>query len=323
MKAVVYDTYGPPDVLQLREIEEPEVGDTDVLVRVRAAAANPLDWYAFTGTPLVTRPGLGLKKPKRARLGADLAGVVDRVGKDVTRFKPGDEVFGTAKGSFAELVAVGERGAIVTKPANLSFEAAAAVPVAGLTALQGLRDKGEARAGQQVLINGAAGGVGTFAVQIAKVLDTEVTAVCSTRNVDLARSLGADRVIDYTSQDFTLDSQRYDLVLDIAGSRPWSELKRVLRRDATVVIIGGPKASRMFGPIGHLVGTALASLPSSQKATFFISKEDADDLDTLREMIETSKLHPVVEKTYPLSQVPEAMTYLGTGHVKGKLVITI
>ncbi len=323
MRAIVYDSYGPPDVLQLREVADPAAGQTDILVRVRAASANPLDWYAFTGTPLVVRPGFGLRKPDGARLGADLAGVVDAVGKDVTRFKPGDEVYGTGKGSFAELALVAQEGALAAKPANLSFEEAAAVPVAGLTALQGLRDKGGAQAGQQVLINGAAGGVGTFAVQIAKTFDTEVTAVCSTRNVDLIRSLGADRVIDYTSQDFTRDSGRYDLVLDIAGSRPWSELKRVLRRDATVVIIGGPKTSRMFGPIGHLFGTALASLPSSQKATFFISKEGADDLDTLRGMIEAGKLKPVVEKTYPLSRVPEAMTYLSTGHVRGKLVIAI
>jgi NADPH:quinone reductase-like Zn-dependent oxidoreductase len=205
----------------------------------------------------------------------------------------------------------------------MSFEEAAAVPVAALTALQGARDKGGIEAGHQVLVNGAAGGVGTFAVQVAKAHDTVVTAVCSTRNVELVRSLGADRVIDYTSQDFTRDSQRFDLVLDIAGSRPWSELKRVMRPDATLVIIGGPKASRAFGPLGHLLGTKLASVLASQKVTFFISKEGAEDLLTLTEMIEAGKIKPVVEKTYPLDQVPEALNYLGTGHVEGKLVITI
>jgi NADPH:quinone reductase-like Zn-dependent oxidoreductase len=323
MKAIVYDTYGPPDVLQVRDVEEPSLGDTDVLVRVRAASVNPLDWYAVTGTPLITRSWFGLKKPVGSRLGADLAGVVEAVGNGVTRFQPGDEVYGTGKGSLAELIVVGEGVSIAPKPPNLSFEDAAAVPVAALTALQGLRDKGGARAGQQVLINGAAGGVGTFAVQIAKAYDTQVTAVCSTRNVDLVGSLGADRVIDYARQDFTRDSQRFDLVLDIAGSRPWSELKRVLRPDATLVIIGGPKDSRMFGPLGHLVGTKLTSVTASQGTSFFISKENVDDLMTLSEMIEAGQIKPVVEKTYPLDQVPDALTYLGTGHVSGKLVITI
>jgi NADPH:quinone reductase-like Zn-dependent oxidoreductase len=323
MKAIVYDTYGPPEVLQLREVEDPDVGDTYVLVRVRAASINALDWYAVTGTPLIARPGFGLKKPDGVGLGVDLAGVIEKVGSGVTRFRPGDEVFGTAKGTCAELVAVAEDGPIVAKPANLSFEEAAAVPVAGLTALQGARDKGGIQAGQQVLINGAAGGVGTFAVQVAKAYDTTVTAVCSTRNVDLVRSLGADRVIDYSSQDFTRDSQRFDLALDIAGSRPWSELKRVLRPDATLVIIGGPKASRAFGPLGHLLGTKLASVFASQKVTFFISKEGAKDLLTLKEMLEAGKIKPAVEEAYPLDRVPEALTYLGTGHVQGKLVITI
>jgi NADPH:quinone reductase-like Zn-dependent oxidoreductase len=323
MKAIVYDSYGPPDVLEVREVEEPDVGDTDVLIRVRAASVNPLDWYAVTGTPLITRSGFGLKKPEGSRLGADLAGVVEAVGSGVTRFRPGDEVYGTGKGSLTELIVVGEGVSIAPKPASLSFEEAAAVPVAALTALQGLQDKGGVRAGQQVLINGAAGGVGTFAVQIAKAYDTVVTAVCSTRNVDLVGSIGADQVIDYTRQDFTRASQRFDLMLDIAGTRPWSELKRVLRPDATLVIIGGPKTSRTFGPLGHLVGTKLGSLTASQRTTFFISKENVADLIALSEMIEAGKLKPVVEKTYPLDQTPEALTYLGTGHVQGKLVITI
>jgi NADPH:quinone reductase-like Zn-dependent oxidoreductase len=323
MKAIVYDSYGPPDVLQVREVEDPDVGDTEVLIRIRAASINPLDWYAVTGTPLITRSGFGLKKPTGSKLGADLAGVVEAVGSGVTRFRPGDEVYGTGKGSLAELVVVGEDGSIAPKPANLSFEEAAAVPVAALTALQGLRDKGGVRAGQQVLINGAAGGVGTFAVQIAKAFDAVVTGVCSTRNAELVGSLGADRVVDYTNQDFTRSSQRFDLVIDIAGSRPWSELRRVLRPDATLVIIGGPKDNRMFGPLGHLVGTKIRSLAASQKTTFFISKENVADLITLTELIEDGRVRPVVEKTYPLDQTPEALTYLGTGHVQGKLVIRV
>ena len=323
MQAIVYDRYGPPDVLRLREVEDPEIGETEVLVRVRAASANPLDWFAFTGTPYIARPGFGLKKPNSARLGADLSGVVEAVGSQVTRFEPGDDVFGASTGSFAELATVGGTGAISAKPASLTFEQAAAVPVAGLTALQGLRDKGGIQPGQQVLINGAAGGVGTFAVQIAKTFDTEVTAVCSTRNVDAIRALGADRVIDYSREDFTRDNERYDLMLDVAGSRPWSEAKRVLRPDATVVIVGGPKTNRWLGPLGHVIGMSLASLPASQTSTFFISKADSDDLATLTDLIEGGQVTPVVEETYPLSRIAEAMSYLGTGHARGKLVITV
>jgi NADPH:quinone reductase-like Zn-dependent oxidoreductase len=299
------------------------IGETEVLVRVRAASANPLDWFAFNGTPYVARPGFGLKKPDSARLGADLAGVVEAVGRQVTGFQPGDEVFGAGTGSFAELATVGKTGALSAKPASLTFEQAAAVPVAGLTALQGLRDKGGIQPGQQVLINGASGGVGTFAVQIAKTFDTQVTAVCSTGNVEAVRALGADRVVDYTREDFTRDSGRYDLMLDVAGSRPWSETKRALRPDATVVIVGGPKTNPWLGPLGHIIGMSLASLPTRQKTTFFISKADSDDLATLTDLIDSGKVTPVVEQTYPLSRVAEAMGYLGTGHARGKLVITI
>jgi len=323
MRAIVYDEYGPPDVLPLREIDEPEVGDSDVLVSVRAAAANPLDWFAFTGTPYIARPGFGLSKPNGKRLGADLAGVVQAVGSKVTRFQPGDAVFGTTSGSFAELVSVAEDVSLSPKPASLSHEQAAAVPVAALTALQALRDKGSVQAGQQVLVNGAAGGVGTFTVQIGKALGAVVTGVCSSRNVEMVAALGADEVVDYTREDFTQGTRRYDLMIDIAGSRPWSEVKRALRPGATVVIVGGPKANRMLGPLGHMLQMTVGSIFASQKATFFISKENTDDLVTLAGLIESGQVTPFVEQTYPLDQVSEAMTYLGTGHARGKLVITI
>jgi NADPH:quinone reductase-like Zn-dependent oxidoreductase len=323
MKAIVYDEYGPPSVLQLRDIEEPAVGETDVLVRVRAAAANPLDWFAFTGTPYIARPGFGLTKPTGKRLGADFAGVVESMGSNVTHFQPGEEVYGTTTGSFAELVSVGEDVSLAPKPTRLSFEQAAAVPVAALTALQALRDKGSVEDGQQVLVNGAAGGVGTFTVQIAKALGAEVTAVCSARNVQMVAALGADVVVDYTREDFTQGPRRYDLMIDVAGSRPWSEVKRVLRPGAKVVIVGGPKTNRMLGPLGHMLQMTVGSAFASQKTTFFISKENTDDLATLTGLIESGKVAPYVEQTYPLDQISEAMTYLGTGHARGKLVVTI
>jgi NADPH:quinone reductase-like Zn-dependent oxidoreductase len=227
MQAILHDRFGPPDVLELREVGEPRTGDGEVLVRVRAASVNPADWYAVQGIPWIARPQMGLRRPRSNRPGLDLAGVVAAVGGNVTRFRPGDEVFGTGTGTLAEYVAAAE-DALVLKPANLLFEQAAAVPVAALTALQGLRDKGRVQPGQQVLINGASGGVGTFAVQLARALGAEVTGVCSTRNLDMARSLGAGRVIDYTREDFTRGDRRYDLLLDVAGSRPWAACRRVL-----------------------------------------------------------------------------------------------
>jgi NADPH:quinone reductase-like Zn-dependent oxidoreductase len=322
MQAIVQDRYGPPDVLELREIDEPRVGDGDVLVRVRAASVNPADWYAVTGTPWVMRPTAGLRKPRTNRPGLDLAGVVAAVGGDVTGFKPGDEVFGTGTGTLAEYVAVAE-DALVAKPAKLSFEEAAAVPVAALTALQGLRDKGRVQPGHQVLINGASGGVGTFAVQLAKALGAEVTAVCSTRNVDAARSLGADRVVDYTREDFTRADGRYDLLLDVAGSRPWSACRRVLKPRAVLVLVGAPKGSRLLGPLGHFAKVSLASLRASQKVVFFISRSTPEDLRTLRELLEAGTVTPVVERTYALRDAAHAFRYLGEGHARGKLVVTV
>jgi NADPH:quinone reductase-like Zn-dependent oxidoreductase len=319
MKAIVQDRFGPPEVLELREVDEPEVGDDDVLVRVRAASVNPADWYAMMGVPWVARPQMGLRRPRTTRLGVDLAGVVEAVGPNVTRFKAGDEVFGTGDGTLAEYVAVAE-DTLAPKPANLSFEQAAAVPVAGLTALQGLRDKGRLQPGQQVLINGASGGVGTFAVQLAKALGAEVTGVCSTRNVDMAGSLGADRVIDYTREDFTRTDRRHDLLLDVAGSRPWSACRRVLTPQGRLVLVGAPKGSRLLGPLGHIVKVRLASLRASQTVVFFISKARHQDLAALAELLEAGRVTPVVERSYALSEAGDALRHLGAGHARGKLV---
>jgi NADPH:quinone reductase-like Zn-dependent oxidoreductase len=321
MRAVVHEQYGPPDVLRNRELEQPVVTDNGVLVRVEAASLNPLDWHGMTGTPYLARLG-GLRRPKDPRLGADFAGTVESVGKAVTQIRPGDEIFGAANGAFAEYVVIREDRA-ARKPANLTFEQAAAVPVAGLTAIQGLRDKGHIQAGQHVLINGAAGGVGTFAVQIAKSFGAEVTGVCSTRNVDLVRSIGADHVIDYSREDFTRGARRFDLMLDNVGNRSWSECIRVLRPGATLVLVSGPKSNLLLGPLSHVIKTRLASVRSSQKMTFFISSMKTADLDTLRELIEAGRVTPVVERSYPLSEIASAMGYLGTGHAQGKLVLIV
>jgi NADPH:quinone reductase-like Zn-dependent oxidoreductase len=322
MKAVVATRFGPPDVLELRDVDEPRVGDRDVLVRVRAASVNPADWYAMAGLPWVARPQTGLRTPRTAGVGLDVAGVVAAVCGAVTRLRPGDEVFGAGTATLAEYAAVAE-DALVPKPANLSFEQAAAVPVAGLTALQGLRDKGRAQPGQRVLVNGASGGVGTFAVQLAKALGAEVTAVCSTRHVDMVAALGADRVVDYTREDFTRIDRRYDLLLDVAGSRPWSACRRVLEPRGTLVLVGAPKGSRLLGPLGHIVRVRLASLRASQRVVFFISKATADDLTALAELLEAGTVVPMVERAYALGDAAEAFRYLGEGHARGKLVIVV
>lgn len=321
MKAIVYHKYGSPDVLELQEIEKPDLADDGVLVRVRAASINPADWYAVTGTPYVARTAVGLLKPKSNRLGVDFAGTVEAVGRDVTQFRPGDEVFGGRSGAFAEYVCV--RKAVAPKPANVTFEEAAAVPVAALTALQGLRDKGQIQSGQKVLINGASGGVGTFAVQIAKAFGAEVTGVCSTRNVDLVRSIGADHVIDYTREDFTRSDRRYDLMLDVAGSRSWSECRRVLNPQATLVIVGAPKGNRLIGPLSHIVKVRLAALRSSQKVVFFIAKFNKPDMVVLGELLEAGKVTPVIDRRYELSDIADAFRYMGEGHARGKVVITL
>jgi NADPH:quinone reductase-like Zn-dependent oxidoreductase len=322
MRAIVRNTYGSPDVLELQEIDKPVAADDEVLVRVRAASVNPADWYTLTG-PFIARIPNGLLKPKSNRLGVDFAGTVEAVGKNVTQFRPGDDVFGGGNGALAEYVCVREDRAVVPKPANVTSEQAAAVPVAALTALQGLRDKGQIQPGQRVLINGASGGVGTFAVQIAKALGAEVTGVCSTRNVDLVRSLGADHVIDYTREDFTRSDQRYDLLFDVAGSRSWSECRCVLNRQAILVMVGAPKGTRLFGPLSHILKKRLASVPSSQRTVFFIAKFNKADMVVLRELLEAGKVTPVIDKRYELSESADAFRYLGEGHARGKIVITV
>ncbi|PKN90937.1 MAG: alcohol dehydrogenase [Chloroflexi bacterium HGW-Chloroflexi-6] len=319
MKAVFHKTYGSPEVLTIEEIEKPTPKDDEVLVKIRATSVNPAEWYAMSGL-FIGRLGGGLLRPKETRLGTDYAGLVEAVGKDVTQFKAGDEVYGARSGAFAEYVCV--RNIVIPKPGNLTFEQAAAVPIAAITALQGLRDYGQLQAGQKVLINGASGGVGTFAVQIAKAMGAEVTAVCSPRNVELIRSLGADRVIDYTKDDFTRSGQRYDLLLDIAGSRTWYEYKRVLTSTANFVIVGGPKFP-VIGPLRHIAAIHLAALGASQKIAFFIAKFNREDFYLLNEWFESGKVRPVVEKAYPLAQISEAMRHLGTGHAQGKIVVRV
>ncbi len=320
MKAVMCRSYGSPDVLKIEEVEKPTVSEDGVLVRVHASSVNPAEWYSMVGL-LIARMPNGLFKPKDPRIGADFAGVVEAVGSKVTDFKPGDEVYGGRNGAFAEYVNV--RNAVVRKPANVSFEEAAAVPTAAITALQGLRDHGKIQAGQKVLINGAAGGVGTFAVQIAKAFGAEVTGVTSTKNVELIRSLGADHVIDYTKDDFTQSGQRYDLLFDIAGNRTWKEYKRVLAPTANFVIVGAKKGNPVIGPLSHVLKIKLAAIGASQKVSFFIAQFNREDLSILRDMIEAGKIKPVVEKVYPLAQVVEAMSHLGTGHAQGKIVLNV
>jgi NADPH:quinone reductase-like Zn-dependent oxidoreductase len=323
MKAIVQDTYGPPEVLELRDIDKPVVKDNEVLIRVHAAAVNAADWHLMRGLPLIGRMAFGLRKPKIKVRGRDVAGTVEAVGRNVTQFQPGDEVYAEVDtGSFAEYTCVSEE-VLGLKPANLTFEQAAAVPVSATTALQGLRDQGRIQAGQKVLINGASGGVGTFAVQIAKTLGAEVTGVCSTRNVDLVRSLGADHVIDYTREDFTRSDRRYDLMLDVAGSRSWSECRRVLEPQATLVVVGAQRGSRLLGPLSHIAKVRLAALRSSRKVVFFIAKLNKPDLAVLRELLEAGKVTPAIDRRYELSESADALRYLGEGHARAKIVISV
>lgn len=326
MKAVVYSNYGSPDVLEIRDIKKPVPNDDQVLIKVRAASINPLDWHFMEGKPYIMRAiGVGLRKPKDPRLGVDMAGQVEAVGKNVTLFKPGDEVFGARNGAFAEYVCARADRAIVLKPANMTFEQAASVPIAAITALQGLRDKGKIQPGQKVLINGASGGVGTFAVQIAKSFGAEVTGVCSTRNLDLVRSLGADHVIDYTKEDFTKGEQRYDLILDNVGTQPLSGFRHVLQSKGICVMIGGggPNDGGLIGPLGRPVKALLLSPFISQKMGMFMADLNKQDLTILGDLMQSGKVTPVIDRTYPLSQIAEAIRYLEQGHARGKVVITV
>lgn len=321
MKAIVQRKYGPPDVLELQELDRPAPGDDDVLVRVRAAALNPLDWHNIRGLPYFLRTGTGLLKPKNGVPGVDAAGQVEAVGKNIRQFQPGDEVFGLCKGALAEYACTGE-DRILPKPAGLTFEQAAAVPVAALTALQALRDKGKIQPGQKALIVGASGGVGTFAVQIAKSLQADVTGVCSTRNVEMVRSIGADRVIDYTQEDFTRSGQRYDLIVDMAGIHSLSDCRRALVPRGIYVVVGAPSSRWLKGP-DRFIKALLLSLFVSQRMVPFMTAARREDLVVLKDLIDAGKVRPVIDKSYRLSEAAEAVRHLEGGHARGKVVITV
>jgi NADPH:quinone reductase-like Zn-dependent oxidoreductase len=322
MQAIVYRSYGCPDVLRCEEVEKPAAADNEVLIKVRAASVNPLDWHFMRGLPYFVRIMTGLGKPKITRLGVDVAGQVEAVGKNVTGFQPGDQVFGSCRGAFAEHACASEQ-ALVIKPDNITFEEAAAVPVAAFTALQGLRDKGQIQAGQKVLINGAAGGVGTFAVQIAKSFGADVTGVCSTRNLEMVRSIGADRVIDYTQEDFTQGSVRYDLIFDTVGNHSWAARRRVLTPTGRCVGAGADAGRWMIGPLAESLKALAVSPFVSQKLVGMMAKTRQEDLTILNELLKTGKVKPVIDRHYKLSKVPEAIRYLEEGHARGKVIITL
>ena len=323
MKAIVYRCYGGPDVLKLEDIAKPAVADDRVLIKVHAAGVNPLDWHYMRGLPYIMRGDVGVGAPKDIRMGVDFAGTVAAVGKNVKRFKAGDEVFGGVTGSFAEYVSLREDRAIALKPPNISFEQAAGVGIAGVTALQVLRDTAAVKPGQRVLINGASGGVGTFAVQIAKSMGAEVTAVCSTRNVEMVRALGADHVIDYTREDFTKGSQSYDLIFDNVGNRGVSELRRVTAPKGAVVMVGGSGGGKLLGPLGDLASAAMYSAFVSQKFTFLLAQLNQKDLEALRELMQAGKVTPVIDRSYPLAETAAAIAYLEEGHARGKVIIAV
>jgi NADPH:quinone reductase-like Zn-dependent oxidoreductase len=323
MKAIVRDTYGSAGVLELRDIDKPEIGDDEVLVRVRAAGVDQGVWHVMTGLPYPIRlAGYGLRAPKTPVLGADVAGVVEAVGNDVTRFQPGDEVFGIAKGSYAQY-ARARADRLAPKPANLSLEQAAVVAISGVTALQAVRDHGRVESGQKVLVIGASGGVGTYAVQLAKAFGAEVTGVSSTTKVDIVRSIGADHVIDYTRDDFAAGEQRYDVVVDIGGNSSLSRLRRALTRKGTLVIAGGETDGRWLGGSDRQVRALLLSPFVGQKLGTFVSRENHEDMIVLKELIEAGKVTPVIDRTYPLSEVSAAIRYMREGRARGKLVITV
>lgn len=323
MKAAVYRCYGPPDVIKLESLQKPGVGEGEILVRVHAAALNPHDEHVMRGTPYLVRLGTGFGSPRNVRaLATDFAGTVEAVGKAVKRFKAGDEVFGSAEGALAQYLTVPEEAAVAAKPAAMSFEQAAAIPVAGVTALQALRDLGHVRAGQKVLINGASGGVGTFAVQLAKLSGAEVTGVCSTKNLEMVRALGADHVIDYTHEDFARGTQRYDLILDVTGNRSIADYRRVLAPQGILVLIGVTPGD-WLGPLQAPVQATLLELFSKQKVLSMFAHINRDDLTALAGLFPSGKLAAVIDRRYRLEQAPEAMRYLEAGHARGKLVINV
>jgi NADPH:quinone reductase-like Zn-dependent oxidoreductase len=324
MKAIVREKYGSPDVLALKDIPKPSLDDDSVLIRIRAASINAYDWHMMRGSPLLARMSEGLRRPKTIAMGVDLAGEIEAVGKNVTAFRPGDAVFGARAGALAEYVRGGPTSALAPKPAGLTFEQAAAVNMAGTTALQGLRDRGQLKPGQRVLVNGATGGVGTFAVQIAKALGAHVTAVCRTQNVELVRSLGADEVIDYTREDFTRSGKLYDLIFDVAASRSLRDTRRVLAPNGILVLVG-VKGGRRMAPILARLLTAVVwtRLASKKKMLPFLAHNSKEDLIVLKDLIEAGKVRPVIDRTYSLSETADAMRYLEEGHARGKVVITV
>jgi len=320
MKAILFSKYGSPDVLQFTDVEKPTPDENQVLVKVIAASANPLDWHRIRGQPFLVRMGEGLRKPKNQKLGADIAGRVDGVGKNVTEFRPGDEVFGVGSGGFAEYALAG-KSKLALKPANLSFEAAAAVPVAAFTALQGLRDTGQIQAGQKVLVNGASGGVGTFAVQIAKAFGAEVTGVCSTPKLDMVRSIGADHVVDYRREDFTRNGQQYDLIYDAVGNRSVSAYRRALSSDGKCVIAGFTSLPRLLEYM--ILGSLVSKSGGKQIIGQGMASTAQENLLAIKELLETGKVVPVIDRCYPLSETAGAIRYLETGHASGKVIIIV
>ena len=323
MRAVIRRCYGVPQALRLEQIAKPVPGEGQVLIRVHASSVNPAEWYGASGQPLVIRLFNGVGAPDDTRIGFDVAGTVEAVGAKVTLFKPGDEVFGGVHGALSDYVVAREKGGIVLKPANMSFEEAAAIPIAAITALQGLRDQGRIAAGQKVLINGASGGVGTYAVQIAKSFGAEVTAVCSSRNVELVRSIGADHVIDYTKQTFTEGKEHYDLILDNVGNHGFSELSDVVKPGGVIVIVGGSKENPWLGPIKRVIWSKVADHFVEPRLPFFIAKVNKADLNLLADLAREGKLKSVIDRRYPLEQAGAALEYLGGGHARGKVVVTV
>lgn len=322
MKAIVGDTYGPPDVLELRDIDRPEIGDDEVLVRVHAAGVDRGVWHLMTGLPYLTRLAFGLRAPKNPIPGMDVAGVVEAVGGSVTRLRPGDEVFGIGKGTFAEYARAPEHK-LARKPASLTFEQAAVLAISGLTALQGLRDHGKVEPGQEVLIIGASGGVGTFAVQIAKAFGARVTGVCGSEKVEMVRSIGADHVIDYTREDFADGEQIYEVIFDVGGSSPLLRLRHSVTPKGTIVLVGGEGGGRWLGVVARLLRARLLSPFVGQNLRTFLSSENHEDMIALAELVESGKVAPVIDRTYPLAGVPDAIRYLEEGRARGKVVISV
>jgi NADPH:quinone reductase-like Zn-dependent oxidoreductase len=323
MRAVMQRCYGVPQALRVEKIAKPAPGDGQVLIKVHAASVNPAEWYGASGQPRVIRLFNGIGAPEASRAGFDVAGTVEAVGTNVTLFKPGDEVFGGVSGALAEYVVAREKGAIVAKPANMTFEEAAAIPIAAITALQGLRDHGRIAAGQKVLINGASGGVGTYAVQIAKSFGAEVTAVCSTRNVELVRSLGADHVVDYTQENFTDGKERYDLIFDNIGNHGFFALEDVVKPNGVIVIVGGSKKGPLLGPIKRIAWSKVVQPFMKPRLTFFLARVNKADLELLAGLVRDGKLKSVIDRRYPLEDAGAALEYLGGGHARGKVVVTV